>query len=410
MNELDYTPAPYSPQNSETENNGMSRLPEKSETVVAKGNNESVSIPDNNSHGDKNEIHANNQVINEIEPIEVVEVKDALKVLVVGAGGFAGGFIVDEGLRRGYDMYAGIRESTSLRYLNGKKLTFVTFDFENPASLEKTLTEMMPGDAKWDWIIYNLGATKALSFTEFSKVNFEYLRSFIAALKKSGKVPSKFLLMSSLSVLGPYHEKDKQKFTEKDVPSPDTKYGVSKLKAEMLLTMEGIPYIILRPTGIYGPRDKDYYLMLKTLSKGWDFSAGFRKQMLTFIYVEDLARAVYDALEKAPTGETYNISEDASYTQKEYRKLAKQILGRKWIFHMPLPLWAVKSVSAVAEKWGVVRGKPSTLNRDKYKIMRQRNWSVDISKAKKDFGFNPQVSLAEGLKRSVEWYRKENWL
>ena len=71
----------------------------------------------------------------------------------------------------------------------------------------------------------------------------------------------------------------------------------------------GIPYIIFRCTGIYGPRDHDYFLMFESVKKGFDFSVGFRRQMLTFIYVEDLARAIYDALEKAPTGEVYNISE-----------------------------------------------------------------------------------------------------
>ncbi|MCH5238502.1 MAG: NAD-dependent epimerase/dehydratase family protein, partial [Muribaculaceae bacterium] len=72
------------------------------------------------------------------------------KVLVVGAGGFAGGFIVEEGLRRGYEVYAGVRESTSRRYLTGEEIKFVTFDFDNPESLAKTMESVMPGDEKWD--------------------------------------------------------------------------------------------------------------------------------------------------------------------------------------------------------------------------------------------------------------------
>ena len=54
--------------------------------------------------------------------------------------------------------------------------------------------------------------------------------------------------------------------------------------------------------------------------------------------------------------------------------------------------------------------KPSTLNRDKFNILRQRNWSVDVSKARKGFGFDPKVDLEEGVNRSVEWYKKEGWL
>lgn len=331
------------------------------------------------------------------------------KVLVVGAGGFAGGFIVEEGLRRGYEVYAGVRESTSRKYLTDERIKFVEFDFDNPDSLKTTLVEALPGE-KWDWIVYNLGATKAISFSDFSKINYEYLKAFLEALKVSDKVPEKFLLMSSLSVHGPKHERDGEKFKETDIPAPNTRYGASKLKAEMLLTMDQVPYIIFRPTGIYGPRDKDYFLMLQTISKGFDFSAGYKAQMLTFIYVEDLARAVYDALEKAPVNQTYIISEEAAYTQKEFRKIAAKALGKKGVISLPLPLWIVKGVSSVAEKWGVARMKPSTLNSDKYKIMKQRNWDVDVSKAKKEFGFNPQVSLEDGIKRATEWYRKEKWL
>lgn len=332
------------------------------------------------------------------------------RVLVVGAGGFAGGFIVEEGLNRGYEIYAGVRETTSRRYLGDSRIKFVTFDFEEAESLKKDLAEALPEGEKWDWIIYNLGATKALSFSDFSRVNYDYLQRFLAALKETGMVPEKFLLMSSLSVHGPMHEKDGGKFKETDIPQPNTKYGASKLKAEMLLSMDNIPYIIFRPTGIYGPRDKDYYLMLKSIQKGFDFSAGYKQQLLTFIYVEDLARAIYDALEKAPVNQTYLISEEKAYTQKEFRKMTANILGKKGVISLPVPLWAVKGVSAIAEKWGIARMKPSTLNRDKYNIMKQRNWDVDVNKAKKDFGFSPSVSLEEGLKKAAEWYKKQGWL
>lgn len=333
-----------------------------------------------------------------------------MKILIVGAGGFAGGFIVDEALRRGHDVWAGIRESTSRRYLTDKRIKFLTLDFDNPETLEKSLNEALPEGEKWDWIVYNLGATKCLSFSDFSKINSEYLSSFIQALDKTGKVPEKLLYMSSLSAVGPGDEKGYTPFTEEMIPHPNTKYGASKLKAEMYLAMSDIPHIIFRATGIYGPRDKDYFLMFKSIRKGFDFSVGFRRQLLSFIYVEDLARAIFDALEKATLGNTYNIAEPRTYSQKEFREIASEFLGRRFVLGVKMPLWGVKAVSAVAEKWGVARMKPSTLNRDKYNIMKQRNWAVDISKARREFGFNPQVDLREGVRRSVEWYEKEGWL
>lgn len=331
------------------------------------------------------------------------------RVLIVGAGGFVGGFLVEEGLRRGYEVWAGVRHTTSRRWLTDPRIRFVEFDFDNPATLAEAMKVAMP-EGKWDYIIYNLGATKVMRYADFSRINYDYLRYFTDALKESDKVPEKLLYMSSLSALGTGDERNYTPFTEENIPHPNTRYGASKLKAEIWLATAGLPYIIFRPTGIYGPRDHDYFLMFESIKKGFDFSAGFRRQMLTFIYVEDLARAVYEALAKAPVGETYNISEPAAYSQKEFRELSKRAMGKKFVIPMRMPLWAVKVVSQIAEKWGVARLKPSTLNSDKYKIMKQRNWNVDTSKAKKDFGFEATTALAEGIDKSVAWYRKEGWL
>ncbi len=335
---------------------------------------------------------------------------DKKRVLVVGAGGFAGGFLVEEGLKRGYEMWAGVRASTSRKYLTDSRIKFLELDFDEPETLARALSESLPEGEKWDWIVYNLGATKCLSFSDFSKINYEYLRNFTDALTASGKVPGKLLYMSSLSAVGPGDEKDYTPFTEKMIPHPNTRYGASKLKAEMQLAMSGMPYIVFRATGIYGPRDKDYFLMFEAIKKGVDFSVGYKKQLLSFIYVEDLARAVYDALEKAPTGEVYNIAEPRTYTQKEFREIASEAVGRKHVLAVSMPLWGVRVVSFVAEKWGVARMKPSTLNRDKFNIMKQRNWAVDVSKARKMFGFDPKVDLREGVERSVAWYKQEGWL
>lgn len=332
------------------------------------------------------------------------------RVLVVGAGGFAGGFIVAEGLRRGYEMWAGVRESTSRQWLADPRIKFLNLDFSRPESLAAALSTALAAGEKWDYIVYNLGATKVTRYADFSRINYDYLRHFTTALKSAEMVPEKFLYMSSLSAMGPGDEKGYTPFNETMIPMPNTKYGASKLKAEMWLEMDGMPYIILRPTGIYGPRDHDYFLMFKSIGKGFDFSVGFRKQLLTFIYVEDLARAVFDALEKAPVKETYDLSEDRAYTQKEFRKMVSKAMGKRIVVPVRMPLWGVKAVSAVAEKIGVARMKPSTLNRDKYRIMKQRNWSVDISKARRDFGFTPVVSLQDGIGRCVKWYKEEGWL
>ena len=72
-----------------------------------------------------------------------------------------------------------------------------------------------------------------------------------------------------------------------------------------------------------------------------------------------------------------------------------------------LPMWAVYAASFVAEKWGVVTLKPSTLNRDKFKIMRQRNWNCDVSDAVRDFGFRTAYPLERGIEETVKAYLAE---
>lgn len=335
--------------------------------------------------------------------------EDKRRVLVVGAGGFVGGFLVAKGLKRGYEVWAGVRATTSRKYLTDDRIRFIEFDFDNPAGIADTMEKALP-DEKWEYIVYNLGATKVTRYADFSRINYDYLRYFTGALHTSGKIPDKFLYMSSLSAMGPGDEKNYTPFNETMIPAPNTRYGASKLKAEMWLLTAGIPYIIFRPTGIYGPRDHDYFLMFESIRKGFDFSVGFRRQLLTFIYVDDLCRAVYEALEKAPTGEVYNISESRSYTQKEFRRISMKAMGKKFVIPMRMPLQAVRLVSWIAEKWGVARMKPSTLNSDKFRIMKQRNWQTDTGKAERDFGFRSEISLEEGVHRAVEWYRKEGWL
>ena len=328
-------------------------------------------------------------------------------ILIIGAGGFIGGFIAREALNRGYDTYVGVRESTSRRYLQEPGLKFGVFDYDNPESVAETLRASAPESGRWDYIIWNLGATKCTNFSDFNKINFQYLRDFVEVLIRENAVPERFLFMSSLSAVGPADEQNYAPITSRTIPNPNTRYGLSKIKAETYLeTKPELPWIIFRPTGVYGPHEKDYLMMIKSIDSHFDFGVGYRKQMLTFIYVDDLVNAMFDAIAAGVLRKKYIISEDRAYTQKEFRDIVSKRLGGKWVVPVKLPMWAVYAASVVAEKWGLIRLKPSTLNRDKFKIMKQRNWNCDVSDAKRDFGFNPQFPLERGIDITVEEYLK----
>ncbi len=330
-------------------------------------------------------------------------------LLVVGAGGFIGGFIVSEGLRRGYNVYAAVRESTSRRYLDDERIKFVVLDYDDPDSMRTALENSRPDGGRWDVIIYNLGATKAMRFSDFNRVNYEYLRDFVEAIHEIDAVPDRFLFMSSLSALGCTDDKNYTPAGPQTVPNPNTRYGLSKIKAETFLaTQTWLPWIIFRPTGVYGPREKDYLMMVKCIDSHFDFGIGYRKQMLTFIYVDDLVGAMFDAV-KAPATvhKRYIISEPRAYTQTEFRKIVAKALGRRFVIPVRLPLWAAYVASVVAEKWGAMTLKPSTLNRDKFKIMRQRNWTCSVEDAVRDFNFTCNYPLERGVADTVKAYLAE---
>jgi nucleoside-diphosphate-sugar epimerase len=304
-----------------------------------------------------------------------------------------------------------VRSTTNREFLQDKRIHFIELDYDDQDRLEETLRDHMGEWGRWDYIVHNLGVTKSTNYLDFERVNYGYLRALVDALQTTAMMPDVFLLMSSLSVMGPGDEETYKPIMPTDIPMPNTFYGVSKLKAESYLkSVEGFPYTIFRCTGVYGPHERDYYLMIKSIKRGFDFSVGYRKQMLTFIYVKDLVVGVMDALERGPLYKAYFISEDRAYTQQEFRQIVCEELGKKHVLPVTCPLWVVKRVCSVAEWIGKVTLKASTLNRDKFKILKQRNWQCDTSEARRDFDFNPRYSLREGIREAIAWYREAGWL
>lgn len=328
-------------------------------------------------------------------------------LLIIGAGGFIGGFIAEEAIKHGYDTWVGVRESTSRKYLQNPALKFINFEYDDKAAISKVLQQYKPKEGRWDYIIWNLGATKCANFQDFNTINYQYLKNFVEVLIQEDMVPERFLFMSSLSALGPVDEVNYSPITSKSIPQPNTRYGLSKIKAETFLELqENFPWIIFRPTGVYGPHEKDYLMMIKSIDSHFDFGVGYKKQMLTFIYVEDLVNAMFDALKAGVIHKKYIISEPRSYTQKEFRNIVLKHLNKKFVIPLKLPLWITYIASFAAEKWAAIRLQSSTLNRDKFKIMKQRNWSCDVSDAQNDFGFNPKFDLDKGIESTVKEYLK----
>ncbi|MDR1631847.1 MAG: NAD(P)-dependent oxidoreductase [Dysgonamonadaceae bacterium] len=312
-----------------------------------------------------------------------------MKILITGASGFIGSFLVEEALDRNAEVWAGVRRSSNKEYLQDPRISFIDLNYSDEDKLKRQISEHVSQHGKWDYIIHNAGITKSLDVRDFEKVNYLFTRRLIEALLETKAVPAKFVLMSSLSAY----------------PNPESAYGKSKLKAERFLESQtGFPYIILRPTGVYGPRDKDYLLILKTIDAGWDVTAGFKPQQLTFIYVKDLVKAVFLALESSLSNKAYCVSDGNVYTDKAYTQIVKTALGKKFTIKIRVPLFVLKIASVLSENIAHLTKKPSTLNRDKYKIMKQRDWTCDTLPLQQELGFKAGYDLERGIAECVKWY------
>lgn len=330
------------------------------------------------------------------------------KILITGASGFIGSFIVEEALNKGMEVWAAVRKTTSRKYLQDKRINFIELDFSDKLKLKDSLH-----GHNFDYVVHAAGVTKCLDINDFRRMNTEGTRNFVDALIELQMPIRRFVFLSSLSVYGAIHEQQPYAdITENDCPKPNTAYGKSKLDAERYLDSIGndFPYIILRPTGVYGPREKDYFLMAESIKKHVDFAVGFKRQDITFVYVLDVVQAVFLALDRGMSGRKYFLSDGEVYSSTEFSDLLKKEMGVKWMLRIVAPVWVLRIVAFLGEKWSHITKKPTALNNDKYNILKQRNWRCDIEPAMDELGYHPHYKLADGVKLAVEWYKKNGWL
>ena len=334
-------------------------------------------------------------------------------ILITGASGFIGSFLVERGLEAGMNVWAALRATSSRKYLTDGRTQFIELDLGHDERLRAQLKAHAEQHGPFDYVIHAAGATKCRRPEDFQKTNAEGTLRLALSLLETGALrpEGRFVFLSSLSVCGPVHEIDFEPITENDTPLPNTAYGRSKLQAERYLAdVPGLNYVVLRPTGVYGPRERDYFMMAKSIRQHVDFAVGFRPQVLTFIYVADLVEAAYLALDRGPRGAVYPLSDGRQYTSRTFSDLLQLELGVKRVVHLTAPLWVLWLVSCIAGKAAALLGRTSTLNLDKYRIMRQRNWKCSIEAARRDLGYRPQWPLTRGVRASVEWYKAEGWL
>ena len=328
------------------------------------------------------------------------------KLLVTGASGFIGSFIVEEALRRDYDVWAAVRKSSSRQFLSDPRIHFIELDLDSTEHLLQQLK-----GSSFSYVVHAAGVTKCLDKADFRRINTQGTQHLVEALLALRMPLRRFVYISSLSIMGAIREEQPyREILESDTPCPNTAYGESKLAAEQWLSTQELPYVILRPTGVYGPRERDYFMMAKSIKAHTDFAVGYRQQDITFVYVTDVVQAVFLAMEKGRTGRKYFLSDGEVYQSSTFSDLIRQELGNPWWIRITAPLWLLRIITFCGEWVGHLTGKVTALNNDKYNIMRQRNWRCDIGPARQELGYAPQVKLPEGVRRSIQWYKDNKWL
>ena len=331
-----------------------------------------------------------------------------MKILVTGASGFIGSFIVEEALRRGMDTWAAIRKSSSREFLQDERIHFIELDLSSKDKLIEQLE-----DHDFDYIVHAAGVTKCLRIEDFKKVNTEGTKNLVDAILQLQMPIKRFVYLSSLSIFGPIaEEKPHREITENDFPKPNTAYGKSKLEAEKYLDSIGnnFPYIVLRPTGVYGPREKDYFMMAKSIKQHVDFSVGFHRQDITFVYVQDVVQAVFLAFDHGMSGRKYFLSDGNVYSSSAFSNYIHKELGKPWWIRIKAPIWLLHIITFFGEHIGQYTGKITALNNDKYHILKQRNWRCNIEPTMDELGYHSHYDLERGVKLTIQWYKDNHWL
>ena len=337
------------------------------------------------------------------------------RILVTGATGFIGSFIVEEALNKGMEVWAAVRKTSSLEYLRDSRIHRIELNLSSEDDLKNQLK-----DHPFDYVVHAAGVTKCIHQEDFYRINTEGTKNLVNAIRALKMPLKRFVYLSSLSIFGPIREQQPyQEITEADTPQPNTAYGKSKLLAEQFLDgineslkadEEPFPYVILRPTGVYGPREKDYFLMAKSIKGHSDFSVGYKQQDITFVYVQDVVQAVFLAIDYGKTGRKYFLSDGQVYQSSTFSNLIHQALGRPWWIRIKAPIWILRVVTFFGEHIGRMTGKITALNNDKYHILKQRNWRCDIQPAIDELGYHPEYPLELGVPQTIRWYKENKWL
>lgn len=323
-----------------------------------------------------------------------------MKVLVTGASGFLGGHLTELLTEKGIEVVAMVRKTSDTSLLDGLGLEKRVADLTDPESLEAAVRGV-------DAVIhlashYTFHGKKEL----YELVTVQGTKNLLTACQSAGA--KRFIYCSTTEAIGAVNEVPAR---EDHPPNPQYEYGRSKLKAESVVReFNGkLEATIIRPSGIYGPRNLDdvsYYFITSFAKNSLPTRILIEhgSALVQFVHVKDVAQGFYLALTNPKsTGQTYFISEDRWHTYREVYETMSRITGRRpptfnlSKFAAKTLIYPVFAAKALLGGWSFL-WDPKTIDA----VTADRAYSIE--KAKKELGYSPRYSLERGLEETIQWY------
>ena len=324
-----------------------------------------------------------------------------MKVLITGATGFLGKYVVEELKNNGYQVVAFGRNEKIGKALIDSNVEFFKGDIENKEDLLRAFQGCSA--------VIHAAALSTVwgKWNNFYKVNVLGTRNIVEICEKQGL---KLVFVSSPSIYA--GAKDQLDVKENEAPKDNNLnfYIKSKIMAENIIKNSKLNYMIIRPRGLFGIGDTSIIPRLLDLNKKMGiplFADG--KQKVDVTCVENVAYALRLALENEKySRQTYNITNDEPIEFKEILTLFFNEMGTegkylKWNYRPILTL--VSILEKIYKLFGIEKEPPLT----KYTLYLMRySQTLNIDKAKKELGYYPQISVLEGVKKYVKHIREND--
>jgi nucleoside-diphosphate-sugar epimerase len=324
-----------------------------------------------------------------------------MKILLTGSNGFVGSHIAESLEKQGNHVACLVRHTSNCKWLDNLKIEKLVGDVTHPKTLQQAVKNV-------DAVIHSAGVLRARDPEFYYRVNRDGTRNLVEALLEYNPKVKKLIYISSQAAMGPSPEERQKRLDEAENPVSD--YGWSKLAGEKELhALKGrVPYTILRPASVYGPRDKDIFIFFQLVNLGLRPRTA-KRRLFQLVYVKDIVEAAARSLEnKVSDYKTYFLADPMAYSWEEAAQTIAAATGRK-TYPVPIPDFVFKTAAFFSEKVAGLSGKPAVLNRQKIDEFLQSFWLADSSPAASDLGMD-FTKLENGAKMTYSWYKANNWL